>query len=299
MDTISRLAGLLPPEVSEQIWALADSLCEVRIRAGRPVELRTMNGCGKWTGPEVVPNTLNRWLAALMDYSLYAREREIGEGFFTLPDGCRVGVCGRAILEGDRIVGYSAIGSFCVRIARPVEGCAEALMPLLQRDSVASLLIASPPGLGKTTLLRDTARALSEAGHHVGMVDERHELAACSQGIPTLNVGPGTDVIDGAPKALAILQLVRGMAPTVIVTDEIGGREDADAILEARRCGVVVIATAHAEDFGALFKRSAMHDLLTEGIFNVVALLGPKPGQIAEVRKLETVREGDAIWKRA
>lgn len=300
MDTISRLAGLMPPEVSERIWALADALCEVRVRAGRPVELRCVDSSGEWVGRSVSGESLNRWLSALMDYSLYAREREIAEGFFTLSDGCRVGVCGRAVVKGGRISDYSAIGSFCVRIARSVEGCSDALMPLLtRREPLASLLIASPPGLGKTTLLRDTARALSEAGHRVGMADERHELAACCQGVPTMNVGPRTDVIDGAPKALAIRQLVRGMSPTVIVTDEIGGADDADALREARRCGAAVVATAHAESFDALLLRHATHDLLASGIFNVVALLGPRPGRIAGVFVLEASREGEAIWKRA
>ena len=285
MESIARLRELLPAEAGEALAARAEDVRELRLRAGRPVQLRCASG--EWLSrAPLKADELDRILDALMDYSRYAREAELREGFFTLSDGCRVGVCGRLVWDGERVTGMAEAGSLCLRFARAVPGCADVVWPrLLDRDGLPfSTLILSPPGLGKTTLLRELARRLSEEGRNVCIADERHELAACHRGVPTLDVGPRTDVMDGCPKAAAIPRMLRAAAPEVIIADEIGGAADAAALAEAVRCGVRVIASAHAGGFRQLYRREGLAGL--DGVFELGALLGGAPGHIAEIRKI-------------
>lgn len=297
MNTLDRLMMLLPVQASGRLGALRDEVMEVRLRAGRSVQLIHPNG-DELVGEALTQETLKKILAALMDYSLYAREDELKKGFFTMDDGCRVGVCGRTAVVGNEIVGLTAIGSVCVRIGREIQGCADALLPYVARDGGArSMLLISPPGMGKTTCLRDLARQMSDLGLCVGIADERHEIAACHQGIPSVNVGTRTDVMDGCPKWLAIQQMIRSMAPQAIITDEIGGTKDAQVLADAARCGIAVIASAHAGTFEDLELRTCLSDIMRGGIFSTVALLGGHPGNVLEIRRYRGWSEGGIAWK--
>jgi len=253
MDAVTRIYGLLPGALKEELGAPVKDLIELRIRAGRPVQLigRSFEEFrGGRTGASLVLETAQ----ALAGHSLYAREEELREGYFTIEGGCRVGVCGRMTAEEGRIQRLTHAGSVCVRIAREVKGAADGVREALYGpDGPRSALVVSAPGMGKTTLLRDAARQLSEGtggrrGVRVGIADERGELAGCSMGVPTLDVGPRTDVMDGCPKRTGMRLLVRAMSPEVIVTDELGHPEDAAAVQDALRCGVKVIASVHAAD---------------------------------------------------
>lgn len=291
MGTLDGLGAWLGAEVGEALRARADALYEVRLRAGRPVQLLGM--AGEWLSRAPLDAaTLNRVLSALMEHSRYAREEELRQGFFTLSDGCRVGVSGRLVWADGRVLNMADIGSICLRISREVRGCAEALLPWVITDhGLRSLLILSPPGLGKTTLLRELARCLSEHGHNVCIADERYEIAACVNGVPTLDVGMRTDVMDGCPKRVAIPRMLRSLAPEVIIADEIGDAGDAQALAEAARCGVCVIATAHAGSFEQLFARRSLRSAMN--VFATGALLGGSPGNIRETRSMG--EEGHAI----
>ena len=285
MTTLKRLQTLLPVEVAKKIDPAKGALLEVRLRAGRSAQL-IFEG-GEWLSEATLDaQTLRRVMASLMDYSLYAREEELRQGFFTMTDGCRVGVCGRVIVESGRIIGLTDVSSLCVRVCRALPGCAEALHGIVVDEDgrVRSTMIASPPGLGKTTLLRDLARLISDGGRRVSIADERHELAACVDGVPTLDVGQRTDVMDGGPKRLVIGRMLRSLAPEVIVADEIGDPGDAEQLAEAARCGVSVICTAHAGSFEALMSRQALKGILDTGVFSMCVLLGGAPGRIGDVR---------------
>ena len=161
-----------------------------------------------------------------------------------------------------------AIGSACIRVAREVRGCAEEAVAQMLAADARGMLLLSRPGLGKTTMLRDAARLLSERGFSVGIADERHELAACMDGVPTLDVGARSDVADGCPKSLAMERLVRSMAPDVIVTDEIGNARDAQVLRETARRGVRLVASAHASGFGDL-RGGMLGALAKEGVFSI------------------------------
>ena len=273
MRTLERLEALL--------GALPAGLMEVRIRAGRPVQYRCADG--DRFGPVVPADRLGAILAALADHSLYAREAELREGYFTMDDGCRVGVCGRLLCDGDRPTALTDAGALCVRVCREIRGASDGFYDaLFEDDRLHSALIVSGPGLGKTTALRDAARRLSEDGYNVCIADERRELAACALGVPTLDVGPRTDVMDGCPKHVAVTRLLRAASPEVIVTDEIGDRRDAEALAEAARCGVRILASAHA---GSLEQLLARKNVCLD-VFELAVLLGDRPGQVKAIHRL-------------
>ena len=284
MTTLERLEAMMPGNIAAQIERRREKLLEVRLRANRPVQLIVPGD--EWLSESITGiQTLRHVAMSLMDHSLYAREAELRQGYFTLPDGCRVGVCGRVVAEDGRIIGLSDVSALCVRVCRAIPGCAETLYGVVCRNGrVRSTLIASPPGMGKTTLLRDLVRLISDGGRQVSISDERHELAACVEGVPTLDVGLRTDVMDGGPKRVVIRQMLRALAPEVIVADEIGDPGDAEALAEAVRCGVSVICTAHAGSFGAMMERRTLKEVVASGVFSMGVLLNGAPGRIAEIR---------------
>ncbi|WP_312560411.1 stage III sporulation protein AA [Anaerospora sp.] len=237
---------------------------------------------------------LQRTLQIISRNSLYAFEEELRSGFITIQGGHRIGVAGQALLEDGHIKTLKNISSLNIRIARQVLGCAKALMPYLvtTEGNTLSTLIISPPRSGKTTLLRDIARYLSTGlnwlklpGWQVGIVDERSEIGACRNGIPTMDVGPRTDILDGCPKAVGMLMLIRSMSPQVIITDELGRAEDCNAVREALHSGVTVIASVHGKSHEDIKYRPFVGELVQNHYFERYVVLSdrPHPGTVARV----------------
>ena len=246
---------------------------ELRLRVGRALVLTTRSG------PQVLPETrvvrgdLEQVLDRATDYSRYAAAETIRRGYVTAPGGFRVGICGTALPgEGDNL-GIKDISSLSIRIPRLCEGAALPVLPgLLEEGRPVSTLLLSPPGGGKTTLLRDLVRLLSRGDGlaepvRVALVDERGELAAVCQGRPQLEVGPHTDIMDGCPKALAVPMLLRAMSPQVIALDELALPEDVEAVRAAAGCGVVLLATVHAASVAELSARPLLRGVLESGVF--------------------------------
>lgn len=292
---------------------LLSGLQELRVRLGQPV-LAYGTGGEFWLGsngfvratvqPIVAePAAIRHLLATISQSSLYALEEELRSGYVTIPGGHRVGLVGKAVLESGRVKTLKYITGFNIRLARQVLGCASKLLPHLTKTdgSLCSILVVSPPQAGKTTMLRDLARSLSSGvqglprGYKVTIIDERSELAACYQGVPTLDVGPRCDVLDGCPKAEGMMMALRALSPEVLITDEIGRREDAAAILEALHSGVSVIASAHGFGLDKLELRPALGELLRNQSFDRYVVLSARlgPGTIEAVLDNPVVQETD------
>lgn len=276
-DWRGRIGAYLTPPVREALEALppeaVKAATELRLRAGQPAMVGGQAPC-RLAAPPLSAGDIRAMADAMLGHAGYARQEELRQGFVTLAGGFRAGLCGRASVKDGRLYALQDIAFITIRVARAVEGAAEGLLPwLLIGGQPVSALIVSPPGLGKTTMLRDAGRALSLRGHAVAMVDERSELAACVGGVPTLDLGPNTDVLDGCPKAEGMRLVLRAMAPRVIVTDEIGHAGDAEAVLDAARCGVAVLASAHGRDYHDLEVRPMLSALLGARVFARIAAL--------------------------
>ena len=279
------LASYLPEPLASNIIAENEMIREIRLRAGKPVQLVCTHGERIAEG-RISAQQLRRIAVSMMEHSYYSREGELSHGFFTMKNGCRVGVCGSFTEKQSGTFALRAIGSLCVRIARAVPGCADEIVSRISSGTLRSALIISRPGLGKTTLLRDAARQISMGGRTVGIADERHEIAACRDGVPTMDVGIRTDVVDGCPKAQAMELLIRSMSPEIIITDEIGNAGDISAIREAARMGVSILASAHASSFEE-FEAGTVGTLVRHGLFSFAFLIDGAPGQISQIRRYD------------
>jgi stage III sporulation protein AA len=277
--------------------SLFNELEEIRIREGRPLEV---NAAGRHyfltSSGEITRNPIlafkpgkqdgNTLLDLITNHSLYTMEEELRRGFITIAGGHRIGLAGRTVLSSGRVEHLRDISGFNVRIAREVQGIADQVLPQLldfKQQSVHHTLILSPPQQGKTTLIRDLARQISNgtwghpeakwSGLKVAVIDERSEIAGSKRGVPSFDVGARTDVMDGCPKAEGIMMMIRSMSPDVIIVDEIGRSEDAEALAEALHAGVRVIATAHGSNVAEMASRPALSQLFNPPFFQIYTVL--------------------------
>ena len=273
---------------------------EVRLRIGRPIIINHHGGefSVSAAGRPVTdirqgfcPNRshIAKCVALISGYSLYAFEESLRSGYLTLPGGYRVGVTGKTVIDEQGVKTLKHINGLNFRIGREVKGCADAVLPLIADDEqVRHTLIISPPGCGKTTLLRDIIRRLSDgthghmAGQTVAVADERSEIAGCYLGVPQKDVGLRTDVLDGCPKADGMMMLLRSMSPKIIAVDEIGKSDDITAIEEVINGGVTLLCTVHGRDVADLQKRATLAVLLSKNIFSRFVVLR-KHGEVAGV----------------
>lgn len=262
-----------------------DSIYEIRLRTGKPLFLVYSGGerCLKIKGREpylVTGQDLKETLEYVSGYSLYACEDEIRQGYISVQGGHRVGVAGKVILDGNHIRGMKYISCINVRLSHQVPGCADAVMPYIQDgEHLSHTLIISPPRGGKTTLLRDVIRQLSNGredipGVTVGVVDERSELAGSWQGIPQNDLGLRTDILDACPKAEGMQMLVRAMSPDVVAVDELGREEDFRAVESVIHCGCCLIATAHGNSLEDVLRQPFFQKLKEMEIFEKYIVLG-------------------------
>lgn len=303
MDEILRI---LPPHIQEVIQEIPDSdliqLQEIRFRINRPLELIFDHKYECLT--HAIPNAQDGQflLNQLGDHSIYRLEDELREGYITIAGGHRVGLSGKVNTEKGAVKAIRHISSFNIRIAKEKVGAATELVEkLYQGEGYQNTLIIGPPQTGKTTLLRDMARIMSQGNSNrpskkVAIIDERSEIAGCLKGVPQHQVGHRTDVMDACPKAEGMMMMIRSMSPEILIVDEIGSEADVNAIMEAVYAGVTIVSTVHGDNNEAIMQRPSLAKLFRQKVFKRLVVLErtSKPGAIKSLLD----ENGDTLQKK-
>lgn len=299
---ITRLFPAQIRKALEQALFDTDKIYEIRLRVNAPLIMiyqgkeyfLTLEGTltrEEAKAYRVQTEDLKEMLEYISDYSLYAFEEEIRQGFLTIVGGHRVGIAGKTILDGNKIKSLKYISYINLRLSHQIKGCASPILPyIIKNKQICHTLIISPPRCGKTTLLRDLIRQVSNgnrymSGISVGVVDERSEIAGSYQGIPQNDLGIRTDVLDCCPKAEGMMMLIRSMSPEVVAVDELGDYEDIHAIESVIHCGCKLFATVHGSSIEDIKRKPLLNRLMQEKIFERYIVLYKKDcaGQIKAI----------------
>lgn len=286
---------------------------EIRIRANKPLILNANNKDyfynltsnrldAKMDNPYVVSkDEVEQTFQIICKYSIHSFMDDIKKGFITLRGGHRVGLVGKTIVEDGQVKNIKHISSLNIRISREVIGCSDRILNhiISKKNTVNNTLIISPPQCGKTTLLRDIVRNLSNGnkeygfdGIKVALIDERNEISGSYLGVPQMDIGIRTDIIETCPKDIGIMMLLRSMSPNLIVTDEIGNMDEIKALYTALNGGVSLITTVHGDSIEDIRNRKELNSLLGKDLFKKIIILSDKkgPGTIEKIYDLEEKR---------
>lgn len=276
----SEFKRLFPPKLIESVGNLInrDTLQELRIKAEKPCIFNLDN-------KEIVSDYIvskedvKYILQRISNFSLYAFEEDIKQGFITIKGGHRVGLAGECVIEGKKIKTIKNITSLNVRICREIIGCSKSVIKYIFNNSrVKNTLIISPPKCGKTTILRDIARELSDGGKKVAIVDERSEIAACYEGIPQMSLGIRVDVLDNCLKSEGMMMAIRSLSPEVIICDEIGTLSDVESLVMAFNSGVNIVTTVHGFTIEDFLNRKVFNEINENNILERIIVLSNRKG---------------------
>ena len=283
-EIINRLPNTLSYELSVLPLSTIENLEEIRLRCGQRATIQ-FNNMEKSLTRIVTREDLQNTLNLLIKFSYYAYEEDLAKGFITISGGHRVGICGKTVTKDNKPTLIKEISSMNIRFAKEIKGCASSLTPYLIKDGKpVNTLIVSPPGCGKTTMLRDITRLLSLRQIKVAICDERSEIAGMYQSQPSFDLGPRTDILDGCDKTYGIPMLIRSMSPDVIITDEIGKESDLHIIEQCQNTGVSLITSIHGNNNDDLLS-SNISKLIKNNTFKNIIFLSSKdgPGTIKEI----------------
>lgn len=289
MNTFREISRKLPTSIADELCKLPEAYIseieELRLRCGKNLRLK-YHSSEKIIPHIITKEDLKTTLNNLIKFSYYAYEQDLAQGFVTIDGGHRVGICGKAVVKNGQPSLIKEISSLNIRFAKEIKGCADALVgEVTGKDGRAvNTLIVSTPGCGKTTMIRDIARNLSNRKMQVAICDERSEIAGMYCGSSSFDIGNHTDVLDGCDKEYGIPMLIRSMAPDVIITDEIGKREDIRAVEQCLASGVALITTIHGSCMAEI-ENSAIGELVKQGVFKTIIFLTKQngPGTVKEV----------------
>lgn len=270
---------------------------EIRIRSGKPVILKL--GYIEMVLKYIVEGTeIIGILQNICNNSIYTYQNQICNGFITLPGGNRVGISGNVVVKDGQVSNISHIYSLNFRVAHQIIGASNELLRYVldtKNNTVFNTLIVSPPGAGKTTIIRDLAKKISDGmsemnfrGIDVSIIDERGEIAAMNKGVAYNDVGIRTDILDNVPKSIGIRMAIRSMAPKVIIADEIGNKDDVEIINYAICSGVNCIFTAHGSCMDDILRNEEIKKIINLKLFKRIIFLNEKEkGKIKNVVNIE------------
>ncbi len=304
-SAVNILSPLLKSKLMNMNCVIKSDTYEIRLRAGKPILLFGKYGYlflkknGETSAvadencyignPEIISETFNR----LCCYSVYSHIESIVNGYITFQGGHRAGITGTAVVNHKGVItSVRDISSVNIRIARQVKGAADRIIENIGNET-DSVIIAGPPSSGKTTVLRDYIRQLSDRMNKICLIDERQEIACMSGIVCQHDVGINTDVLNNYPKDKGIMIALKTMSPDIIALDEIGDKDEIKGIVKGVNSGVRFIVTVHASDYNDLLKRTQVKDILDTGAFSKIVLLKNSltPGEIEGIYDASEVRD--------
>ncbi len=303
-DAVSQVSQKLKAVLLSVKHSIKEECSEIRMRMNKPVVLVCKNK-SMYLHPDcsvdeiaekfyicthdMISDTFSR----MCNYSVHTHLPDILNGFITLSGGHRVGVVGTAATDKNgNVLSVRNITSLNIRIAREIPGCSSELYSKIFKNKLQSVIIAGPPACGKTTIMRDLIKQISDTGIRVSVIDERHELS-CQHNNKSYNLGLNSDVLLGYPKKESLNIALRTMSPQLIAIDEVVKKEEIDAIKVALNCGVNLIATIHASSYDEILNKHQIADLINTNSFDrLVLLMGPdSPGKISGIFDTRELRD--------
>ena len=281
-------------EINKEISKIEELVQEIRIRVGSQIIVKTNKKDDIIINYFVTREDILEIMQVICNNSIYSYQNEIANGYITINGGHRVGITGDVVLENNKVINIKYISSLNFRIARQILDCSNNILKYvinLEENTIFHTLIVSPPGAGKTTILKDLVRKISDGipeigfkGIDVSLIDERGEISAMYNGVPQNKIGIRTDVLENVSKPIGIKMAVRSMAPKVIVADEIGNYNDIDAINYAVCSGVKGIFTAHSLSYETMMLNKELNKLINMKIIERIIFLDSKTkGKIKNV----------------
>jgi len=274
MDGFKNAVDLMPLHIRQVL--LNEGLSgaeEIRLRVGRKLTVIERAAEREFEKTIVSDRDIQAVLERATGASMHSAAQALAEGYMSWK-GLRIGVCGQASFHDGRLSGFRTYSSLAVRIPGEYRGICDRVISSCYKEGFESTLIISPPGLGKTTALRELIRKLSDSGYRISVADERNELSASGR----FDLGKNSDILTGVPKAEAAMMLLRSMNPQIIAMDEITQERDIQAISHTAACGVEIIASAHGYDRHSLEIRPLYRDLLSLGLFKHCVVISKHKG---------------------
>lgn len=299
------IIGIFPLKIGSLLKdrLLNEQVYEIRIKIEKPILVYSKYG-ESMINYSPTKEDMKSMIQKISNYSLYAYEEDIRQGFITIKGGHRIGIAGECVMENGEVKTIRNISSINIRISSQVIGCSDKLIKYIyskKQNRIFNTIIISPPKCGKTTILRDIARNISNGmpslglyGRKVAVIDERSEIGACHLGIPQNDIGIRTDILDNCLKREGMIMAIRSLSPEILICDEIGTKGDVEALLMAFNSGVNIITSIHGFTIEDLYKRKVFHELIDNGIIERAIVLSSQKG-VGTIENIYELKEGESV----